>query len=884
MDAVNDASRIFISHAGRDRPWAEWARWHLEAAGYRTELDTVDWAPGTNFVQAMYEALHRGNPMLVLLSTSYLDPGRYTTDEWTTRLAQRRKDPAAKLIPLRVERVDLYGGLWSPIVVPDVFDLSPDEAVTVLVDAVRRVVDRAPTATLHGYPAASAVAAVRGGPRPPGSLPAVWNLPRRNPSFTGRDGMLNRLHDTLHGYSRVAVQALHGMGGVGKTQLALEYAHRFAGEYDLVWWVPAEQSELIGDHLAALAQKLRLIPAGTATPEAVEALYEHLRRASRWLLVFDNAEDREQLASWLPDGPGHLLVTSRSPVWTGVAAGVDVDVFTRDESVVLLRSHLPHLDQADADRLADALGDLPLAVGQAAGLLGETRLDTDTYLAELSEHAAQLMGTGQPPGGYPAPLAATVTLTTDRLRSADAAAAELLFLCAWLGSEPVPVDLFTARPDLLPDPLAEVAGRPVAFAHSVTQLSRYGLARLTDVGPLLHLLVQAVLRDVDPIPDVHRSTVEQLLVAAAPDGGADPQWWPRWSMLLPHILAVDPAGTSNPDLRATAIRSVWHLVARGEVRTALPLTERLHQAWRQRHGPDDTSTLAAAAALGEIYRQLGRYQQARQLDEDTLTRLRRVLGDDHPDALSSAGNLAVDLTRTGEYEQARQLSEETLARSRRVLGDDHPDTLSSASNLAAGLRALGDHEAARRLDEDTLARRRRVLGEDHPDTLSSASNLALDLHRLGDHEHARPLDEDTLARRQRTLGDEHPNQGGPAKPSIFVSYAAADSAVAQFLSDQLLELGFVVHRDSSVPPGSNFAELLERYITEADAVIAVMSPSYFASQWCAQELLVALERRKKVLPILVQGEPQGPLRHFGYLKAADSGLAQKVAQVLEVSK
>ncbi|MFI7598993.1 FxSxx-COOH system tetratricopeptide repeat protein [Actinoplanes sp. NPDC049681] len=807
---MSDASRIFISHAGRDRAWAEWARWHLETAGYRTELDTIDWAPGTNFMQAMHEALHRKNPMLVLLSAAYLDPGRYTTDEWTSRLAQRRKDPDAKLIPLRVDGVDLHGGLWSPIIVPDVFDLSQDEAVTVLVDAVRRVLDPSPAGTLSAvaptYPgqrAATPAADGRGGPRPPGSLPAAWNLTRRNPGFTGRDGMLNRLHDTLRGGSRVAVQALHGLGGVGKTQLALEYAHRFAGEYDLVWWIPAEQPEVIGDHLATLAQKLPLVPAGTATPEAVEALHDHLRRVERWLLVFDNAEDRDQLAPWLPDGPGHLLITSRNPNWTGVATGVNVDVFTRDESVALLQTHLPHLGQADADQLAEALGDLPLAVGQAADLLGETRLNVSTYLGELREHAAELMQTGRPPAGYPAPLAATITLTADRLRTADPGAGQLLYLCARLGAEPIPADVFTARPDLLPDPLAAMAGRPVPFAGAVAQLARYGLARLTDTGPVLHRLVQAVLRDTDPTPDAHRSTVEQLLVAASPEDGTNPQWWPRWTMLLPHLLAADPAATSNLDLRWTAINAMWQLAARGDARTALPLAEHLHQAWTQRHGPDDSSTLAAAATLAEIRRQLGHYQQARELDEDTLARYRRVLGDDHPDTLAAANNLADDLRQVGEHERARQLDEDTLARRRRVLGDDHPLTLGSANNLAVDLRQVGEHERARQLNEDTLARRRRVLGDDHPDTLGSANNLAADLRQVGEHEQARQLDEDTLARYRRVLGDDHPETLRTANNlAADLRHVGEHERARQLDEDTLARRGRVLGDDHPLTLGS----------------------------------------------------------------------------------
>jgi hypothetical protein len=763
MTGPDQRSRIFISHAGRDRAWAEWARWNLEAAGYLTELDSIDWMPGTNFVEAMHRALRPANPMLVLLSTAYLDPERYTSDEWTARLAQRRQDPVAKLIPLRVDPVDLHDGIWSPIVIPDLFDLSPEQASAVLVDAVRRVLAPSPAATpaiapsLYPGRLAATTAIGGGGPRPPGSLPAVWNLARRNLGFTGRDGMLNRLHEALRSGSRVAVQALQGMGGVGKTQLALEYAHRFAGEYDLAWWIPAEQPGLIGEHLVALAQKIHLVPAGTTTPEAVEALRDHLRRIERWLLVFDNAEDRDELSAWLPDGPGHLLITSRNPNWTGVAVPVNVDVFTRAESTALLHSHLPWLGEVDADRLAGALGDLPLAIGQAGDLLAETRLPAETYLSELADHAADLMREGRPPSGYATSLAASVTVTAENLCAADPAAGQLLHLCAHLGPEPIPADLFSARPDLLPEALATVARKPVAFGRAFAHISRYGLARLTDTGIILHRLVQAVLRDTDPDADTHRDAVERLLAAARPDDANNPRWWPRWTVLLPHILAADPVASSNPGLRSAAKDAVWHLMARGDARTALPLAEHFHQAWTRRYGPDNASALAAAHTLAVVHRELGRYRRAHDLDQDTLARYRRQLGDDHPNTLNSASNLAADLREVGEHDRARRLDEDTLARRRRVRGDDHPETLISANNLAASLYLLGHYAEAGRLNEDTLARRRRVLGDDHPNTLSSANNLAADLRELGDYGRARQLEEDTLTRRRRVLGDDHPH-------------------------------------------------------------------------------------------------------------------------------
>ncbi|MEU4240992.1 TIR domain-containing protein [Actinoplanes sp. NPDC026619] len=398
-------SRIFISHADRDLAWAEWARWHLEAAGYPTEIGSIDWLVGTNRIEAMNAALAPENPMLVLLSTAYLDSDRLATAEWTARLAQRRSDPNAKLIPLRIDSVDLHAGIWAPILVPDLFGLAPDQAGKILVDAVRTVIDpaagRAGTITRPGYPGAPAATAADTGPRPPGSLPRVWNLARRNLAFTGRDAMLNSLHDTLRSGQRAAVQALHGMGGVGKTQLAIEYAHRFAGEYDLVWWVPSEQPELIGDHLVTLAVEMGLVPGGTPTPDAVKQLHAHLRGHSRWLLIFDNAGSRDDLTPSLPDGPGHLIITSRNPAWIGVAQSVDVDVFARSESTDLLRTHRPSLGADEAEDLAEALGDLPLAIEQAAGLLAETRLSPAVFLAELQTHAAELLRDGRSPTGYP---------------------------------------------------------------------------------------------------------------------------------------------------------------------------------------------------------------------------------------------------------------------------------------------------------------------------------------------------------------------------------------------------------------------------------------------------------------------------------------------------
>ncbi len=597
------------------------------------------------------------------------------------------------------------------------------------------------------------------GPLPLGSVLRVWNIPARNPGFTGRDGMLAAVRERLLAGDRAVVQALQGQAGVGKTQLAMEYAHRFAGDYDVAWWVSAEQAGLIGDQFAALGAALGCVQAGTGTEAVRAAVLADLHQRGRWLLVFDNAEDPADVRPWLPGGDGHVLITSRARSWAEIGAPVEVDVLARAESVAILRDRVAGLGTADADRLAAHLGDLPLAVAQAAGFMAETGLPAAQYLELLQTRAGKLLDQALSGSSYPRSLAAATRLTADRLDGEDPAAAQLASVCAFLAPEPVPEDLFTSAPGELPGELAVRAADPLAWRQTLARLARQSLARIDPRGLVMHRLTQAILRDrlTGEQAAAVRDCAEAVLTAADPGDAGNPVTWPRWAQLMPHLLFADLAATASPGLRWMACNACWYLLARGDTRTAHDLATELRQYWRDRLGDDHENMWAIALYLAWALRDMGRYAEARELDEDTLARRRRVLGEDHPDTLTSANNLAIDLRDLGEHQAARELDEETLARYRRVLGEDHPSTMLTASNLAIDLGNLGEHQAARELDEDTLARRRRVLGEDHPDTLTSASNLAVDLGNLGEHRAARELDEETLARRRRVLGEDHPD-------------------------------------------------------------------------------------------------------------------------------
>jgi hypothetical protein len=247
---------FFISHAGRDTAWAEWLAWQLQQAGYSVELDVWDWAPGEDFVTRMQQALERAHRLLAVCTEAYF-ASAFGGAELRAAFAQ---SPMAqgRIVPVLVEPVTLPP-LYAPLIHLDLTGLDEAAAVGQLRARLAGGRPTGPPPFPRGEP-------LRGDrPRFAGSLPAVWKTPPRNPRFTGRDGMLTELRRRLRTeQGTLVVQALYGLGGVGKTQLAMEYAHRFAADYDLVWWIDAAQPVLIPDQLARLAARLDL-PSGPTT-------------------------------------------------------------------------------------------------------------------------------------------------------------------------------------------------------------------------------------------------------------------------------------------------------------------------------------------------------------------------------------------------------------------------------------------------------------------------------------------------------------------------------------------------------------------------------------------------------------------------------------------
>jgi hypothetical protein len=787
MARLDERLHFFVSYTQADRAWAEWMAWELERGGYRVVIQAWDFMPGSNWTHEMQEATTKAERVVAVLSPAYLDSAHGQV-EWETFYA---KDPLGQqglLLPVRVAEVD-PPGLLSTRVYVDLVGLDEASARTALLTAARggRAKPTQPSKFPGQAPPAPGVDSLQA-PRFPGQLPAVWNVPTRNPHFTGRAGMLDQLRQRLRAGERtLVVQALYGLGGVGKTQLAIEYAHRFAADYDLVWWIDAEQSVLIADQLVRLAGKLDL-PTERTVDETLDMVLTELRRRPRWLLIFDNAERPQHIAGYRPDGAGQVLITSRYPGWGALGGRLEVDLLARSETMALLRRRIPELDAELADQLAAELGDLPLAAAQAAAYLEQTGLPPGDYLHRFRTRRAGLLAKGDVLD-YRGRLDSTWTLSMDRLETDSPAAVLLLQLAAFLGPEPIPLHLFTNHPELLDEPLRTTAADQDSFADAVGALVGFSLARRLPDSIQLHRLVQAAIRQQLP-PDPQQAVTDRvlaLLAAAHPGNPTDPASWDGYARLAPHVLATSPLGDDHADSRQLMLGTIDYLNIRGDSRTSRLLAQELLDRWRRELGPDHPDTVTLATDLTFALAWIGEAEQARALGEDTLALSHRVFGADHPTTLALAANLTFARAVLVQAEQARSLGQDTLARSRRVLGPDHSTTLTAAAALTFALARMGDAEQARSLGEDTLARSRRVLGPDHPVTLRSAAALVLALTGIGEAQQARAPGQDALERSRRELGPDHPTTLTAAAALTFALAGVGEHQQARVLGQDALE-------------------------------------------------------------------------------------------------
>ncbi|WP_305789621.1 FxSxx-COOH system tetratricopeptide repeat protein [Symbioplanes lichenis] len=585
-------------------------------------------------------------------------------------------------------------------------------------------------------------------------MPIRGGLPPRNPRFVGREDVLARVRGLLGNGPVVLLPSDdHQLGGTGRTQLAVEYAYRYADTYDLVWWIPAEQTTGMRAALVGLAQELGL-PEARDINRTLGAVRDALSRGEpyrNWLVVFENANRPEDIKPYLPSGAGHVLVTSRNPRWTSeVAQAVPVAVFDRTDSVDLLRRRAPELSVADAERLAERLGDVPMALDQAAAVRSATGWSVPEYLRRYDLRAAEL--------AYPTPIRVGYGLAADALAEAGPAAYELLRLTAFLASAPVSWELLWAARGLASAELAPTLRIERRLKAAIRLIGRYGLAELDPSGASLvvHPLVRGMLGQ-QLSSERHAAllrTVRAMLAAADPGDPDNPAHWSRYADIVPHLVHSDALGGDNEEIRQLVINCIRVLYARGDYDSSRDLAAQAVARWTDSLGETDEQTLLVSFHLANALRAVGRTEDARVLNARTLRSQREVLGVDDETTLATANSVGGDLRMQGHFEQARQLDADNLVRYRRLFGEGFPTALRCANNLAADLRLLGDFRGARALDEQVLRHRQIIFVDGHPETLSSRAELAFDLYGLGDYAGAAAVLAETG--HFEALGPDHP--------------------------------------------------------------------------------------------------------------------------------
>jgi class 3 adenylate cyclase/tetratricopeptide (TPR) repeat protein len=684
-----------------------------------------------------------------------------------------------------------------------------------------------------------------------------WLVPdaMRTPYFTGRDELLANLRQQLVERHRAV---LSGLGGVGKTQSAIEYAVRHRTEYPGgVFWINAETIGGLTGGFVAIATTLSVAAAASNDQEQiVKAALTWLNAHEGWLLIFDNVDDRLEIQPFVPErGKGDLLITSRQTVFAelGIPRALEMRDLDTEESVRFLLARTgregSELDERTAaGELATELGNLPLALEQAAAYIAETSVAFSAYLGafrkrriKLLEKAAELVAHSS--------VSVTWAANFEAVERASPAAADVLHVSALLAPDAIPFELFLVGAHALGDSIAQALADPdeLAMAELLRPLTRYSLVRSDMAARVfsLHRLVQenawtslaesarrttverAVLALDASLPEVEFATWTQCQrlvahVASLAERSDMDDAQPRAAgrvlnntgryllergryaeaqALLERALAIRERalGPDHPDV-ATSLNYLaeahklqgWYPEAQARYDRALAIRERAL-------GPDHLDVAHSLNGLGGTYLDQARYDEAQALHERGLAIRERALGPDHPDVARSLTNVGLAHWKQGRYVEAQTLFERVQAICERALGPDHPDLARSLNNLAALHVERGGYAEAQPLLEGALAIFERALGSDHPVTAQLLDNLGLTHFAQGRHAEAQSMLERSLAIRERTLGPHHPQVSDSLSDLGALHCDRGRYAEAQPLLERALEI-----RESSLGPDHVF--------------------------------------------------------------------------------
>lgn len=807
---------LFYSYVPEDEQWQKRLEVHLsnlQRQGFIRGWHKRDINAGTEWKREIDVHLNAAHIILLLVSPDFI-ASEYCYSFEMKRAIERHELGEAHIIPVLLRPTDWKGTLFEHIqVLPsNAIPLSKwqdhDEALLDVVNGVRKVVEDvklsyASVAPFHR------VQQINFKGRSP--APTTSNVPyRRNRFFTNREALLEQLHQRFFASPSLQIQAVNGLGGIGKTQIAIEYAYRYAREYSSVFWVRADAYDTLISDFVLLANQLGIAEEKVHDQSIVLDFVKRWLAASdnRWLLILDNACNMDMVYDFLPiHGKGHILFTTQAQATGGVARQMHVEKMQVEDGAlfVLRRANIVEpdalleqvsaLDRARAEAISLAMDGLPLALDQAAAYIEETSCGLSDYLNLYYMERAKLLSLR---GGlafeHPESVVATWSLSFEKLSQINPASAELLRLCAFLHPDAIPEEIITEGSSELGPILQTVSSAPVALNDAIKELLRYSLIRRNpDTKTLtIHRLVQAVLKDSMDVQNQQQWTERAINAVNQTFPNVEFDTWQRCQRCLAHaqICAelIKQAEVKSIQSTSLLLKAGRYLLERAQYSQAESLY-RQALAMRERVlGQEHPDVAESLNDLGELYDHQGKYSEAESLYQRALAIREQALGPQDPKVAESLNNLGELYSHRGKYNEAESLYQRALAIREQVLGSQHPKVAESLNDLGLLYYHQSKYAQAEPLYQRALAIREQTLGPQHPDVARSLNNLGGLYYRRGKYAQAEPLYQRALAIREQTLGPLHPDVATSLNNLALLYYHQAKYTQAEPLNQRALAI------------------------------------------------------------------------------------------------
>ncbi|HYP39092.1 MAG TPA: FxSxx-COOH system tetratricopeptide repeat protein [Chloroflexia bacterium] len=700
---------IFISYAHEDENLRKELEKHLSILTRRKMI--IGWQdrkiiPGHNWKKEIDEKLNTAKVILLLVSADFL-ASDYCYGIEMKKALQRDKVKEARVIPVILRDVYWRGAPFGKLQALPTDGKAvtswgnPDSAFKIVAEGIVKVIEEIRAKPPAGAPQSTGTKS--SGRGKVSGQPGIWNVPhRRNPNFTGREELLAELREELTSGKHAALtQAIYGLGGVGKTQLATEYAYRHAGEYDVVWWVRSEEAATLAADYAALAGRLGLPEKDAREQEVVvEAVRGWLEGKQRWLLVFDNANGPEEVNRYLPGVvKGHVIITSRNPNWGEIASPLQVKVLEPDKGAEFLLHRTRQEDEASARTLSEELGGLPLALAQAGAYIEANGVTIEHYLELFQLRREDLWAGEQGPLDYDKrTVSITLSLAIKQVETKAPASMDLLHLCAFLGPDDIPRSMLSGGKEYLPEQLGETVADELKMNKAIEALRHYSLVEvdMDRTSLSVHRLVQAVVRDGlgGDERKVWAEAAVDVVDEAFPSESYDVRTWGECARLLPHGLAatghVEELGIASGRAGRLLNHVGNYLWGRAQYTEAKTVLQRSVPIMSKVHGEEHSAYATTLNNLGMVLQDMGDLVGAKEHYERALAIDEQAFGPLHPNVARDVNNLGSVLQDMGDLQGAKEHLERAFRISRQFLGDEHPYTVGVGRNLLVVMLLLGE--------------------------------------------------------------------------------------------------------------------------------------------------------------------------------------------------